>query len=103
MNKLIQLFIAKTSAANEAKTEMERLLALAERTGIRDSIEALYGQGAVGEAIMAADHHYLDLGYHGDMTGGVWLDWKPEPQQVRCHCDNGRWETECCSGAGGCS
>ena len=22
---------------------------------------------------------------------------------VHCHCDNGEWWTECCSGAGGCS
>jgi len=22
---------------------------------------------------------------------------------IQCHCDNGRWFTECCNGAGGCS
>lgn len=28
---------------------------------------------------------------------------EPEPEMVRCHCNNGRWETECCNGAYGCS
>lgn len=104
MGPLTKLFIEATVKANEATNDVDRSQHQGERRGIRLAIEALYGAGAAGEAVMAADRHYLDQGYHGPMTGGLWLDWKAEPEQVPCRsCVNGRWEAECCNGSGGCS
>lgn len=78
MSVLSDLFVDKTIAANEAKTETDRNQLLGERSGVLDAIEALYGSPAAGKAVMQADRHYLDQGSGRPMTGGLFLDWQAE-------------------------
>ena len=74
--KLCEMFVSRTVRANEAKTLHERNAATSERRGILDSIIALYGQAAGGQAVMEADAHYLCQGIDRPMTGGVFHNWE---------------------------
>lgn len=74
--KLQELFIARTVAANNAKGELERLSLSAERHGILDAIQCLYGASYAGECILMADQYYIDRGVNRNMVGGLWLDWE---------------------------